>query len=171
MSATEPMMPEEAAASEEDYGPLARPPAPIELAVPEANARRGRILFISNGCVICHQVNGVGGTAAPALDRDGNDSMADPLAFSAAMWRGARAMTALQMMQRGYVIQLDGQDIADLAAFTASAEERSLLTESAITPAMRSWFLTEAHRTEDALRDALEDAGDYPFAPNAPTNE
>jgi mono/diheme cytochrome c family protein len=155
----------------DDMGPLAQPPVAIDLVMPEANARRGRILFIADGCVICHQVNGVGGTAAPALDIMRDDHRVDPLAFAARMWDGAEAMTALQMMQRGYVITLDGQDIADLAAFAASPEERALLTDASVTDEMRSWFLSEPYWTQGEWTDFLETADPYPFDTDLPESE
>ncbi|MEH6647827.1 c-type cytochrome [Sulfitobacter sp.] len=35
------------------------------LMMPEMNAEEGRRLFVSKGCVVCHSINGVGGTDAP----------------------------------------------------------------------------------------------------------
>jgi len=128
---------------------LSKPPAPIQVVMPEVNPRRGRILFITTGCVICHQVNDVGGTAAPQLDRPLSQASVDPLAFSARMWRGASAMSALQSIELGYVIELDGQDIADLAAFAASSEERLLLTLDSVPAAMQDWFLNSPYWRTD----------------------
>jgi mono/diheme cytochrome c family protein len=124
---------------------LAAPPAPIAAQAPDLNARRGRILFVAKGCVICHQVNGVGGEAAPDLSAGEPASEINPLDFSARMWRGAPAMTALQTIELGYVIDLDAQDIADLAAFAASKDEQALLTLSSVGEGMREWFLNEPH--------------------------
>ena len=158
-------------AVEEDFGPLARPPEPIALETPEANARRGRILFITNGCIICHQINGIGGSAAPHLDIAREDRKVDPLEFSGRMWTGAAAMATLQARELGYVIELDGQDIADLAAFAASPEERALLTEASITDEMRGWFLTNSVWTEGVWDDYPDSAEEYPFGRAAPTQE
>ncbi|MEO1240938.1 MAG: c-type cytochrome [Pseudomonadota bacterium] len=120
---------------------LSQPPTPVTVVMPEANPRRGRILFITNGCVICHQINGVGGTAAPSLSQPDSGYTVNPLDFSARMWSGASAMTALQSIELGYVIDLQGQDIADIAAFTASPDERALLTLDSVPVEMRDWFL------------------------------
>lgn len=128
---------------------LARPPAPVNVETPEANARRGRIQFITRGCVICHQVNGVGGEAAPDLSAETAPESVNPLDFSARMWRGAPAMTALQAIELGYVIELEAQDIADLAAFVASPEEQKLLTLESTPEDMRDWFLDEPHWRSD----------------------
>lgn len=124
---------------------LSEPPAPVATAMSEMNARRGRILFIARGCVICHQANGVGGKAAPDLSASAPAASVNPLDFSARMWRGAPAMTALQAIELGYVIELDAQDIADLAAFAASVDEQKLLTIDSVGQEMRTWFLDEPH--------------------------
>ncbi len=124
---------------------LARPPAPVSVEMPEVDPRRGRILFVTNGCVICHQVNGVGGGAAPSLDAPSGGGDVDPLDFAARMWRGADAMAALQSIELGYVIDLDGQDIADLAAFAGSHEEQALLSLETVSAEMREWFLNDPY--------------------------
>lgn len=120
---------------------LSQPPAAVTEAVHEMNARRGRILFATKGCVICHSVNGVGGAAGAPLDAPPGGRTTDPLEFSARIWRGAPAMAALQEIELGYVIELDAQDIADLAAFAASPEEQVLLTYDSIPSPLRDWFI------------------------------
>lgn len=124
---------------------LAAPPAAMEVLWSEPNPRRGRIMFVTRGCVICHQAHGVGGRAAPALDAPAGPPRVDPLEFSARMWRGAPAMTALQSIELGYVIDLDGADIADLAAFAASAEEQSLMTLESVPASLRDWFIDDRY--------------------------
>jgi mono/diheme cytochrome c family protein len=138
-----------AAGAEPAYEPspaeekLAAPPAAMPVDWPEPNARRGRLQFVTRGCVICHQVNGVGGRAAPSLTVAEGEARVSPLDFSARMWRGASAMTALQSIELGYVIDLEAQDIADLAAFAANAEEQSLMTLQSVPESLRDWFLDE----------------------------
>lgn len=140
-----------AALEEREYQPsesdlaLSRPPEPVLAETLNLNPRRGRILFIANGCVICHQVNGVGGKAAPDLSAHEAAKEINPLEFSARMWRGAPAMTALQTIELGYVIDLGAQDIADIAAFAASPEEQKLMTLGSVSEEMRGWFLDEPH--------------------------
>ncbi|OFX00345.1 MAG: hypothetical protein A3E78_02945 [Alphaproteobacteria bacterium RIFCSPHIGHO2_12_FULL_63_12] len=137
--------------SEPAYEPSARdialsqPPTPVFAPTPQMNARRGRILFISNGCVICHRVNGVGGLAAPDLSAVDAPDEVDPLEFSARMWRGAPAMSALQTIELGYVIELSAQNIADLAAFAASPDEQQLLVADSVSDEMRTWFVDERY--------------------------
>lgn len=160
---------EEPATISPERAALASPPKEILAQSLELNPRRGRILFIAKGCVICHQVNGVGGTAAPDLSAQESHAVIDPLEFSSRMWRGAPAMAALQKIELGYVIDLPAQDIADLAAFAASPEEQALLTLSSVGPEMQSWFLNIPHWTsgdwEEYLRrgeriPAFDDDGD-----------
>lgn len=38
------------------------------LMMPSMDAANGRKLFASKGCVVCHEVNGIGGTDAAPLD-------------------------------------------------------------------------------------------------------
>ncbi len=147
---------------------LAEPPAPVLVDMPEVNPRRGRILFVTNGCVICHQVNGVGGAAAPRLDARGDQDAVDPLAFAASMWRGAEAMTALQSVELGYVIELDGQDIADLAAFAGSPDEQALLTLDTVSKEMRDWFLDEPYWLDDEWGDFLRRGSRIPLDDGEP---
>ncbi len=135
---------------------LAQPPAPVVAETPEMNARRGRLQFITRGCVLCHQVNGVGGTAAPDLSATASPATVNALDFSARMWRGAPAMTALQAVELGYVIDLDAQDIADLAAFAASPDEQKLLTEDSIPAEMRDWFMHAPHWHSDDWTEYLQ---------------
>jgi mono/diheme cytochrome c family protein len=126
---------------------LTHPPATVPAEMQEMNARRGRILFTTLGCVICHQVNGVGGAAAAKLDAAPGD-VANPIEFSARIWRGAPAMTALQEMELGYVIELEAQDIADLAAFVASPEEQKLMTYESVPDPLREWFINTPYWKE-----------------------
>src|SRR3546814_3672335 len=66
------------------------------LMMPSMDAARGRQLFASKGCVVCHSVNGVGGENAPPLDASTMSMPMNPFEFAARMWRGAEAMVALQ---------------------------------------------------------------------------
>lgn len=121
----------------------AGPTAPIgsAMSLPIPDAARGRTLFVSKGCVVCHAVNGVGGAAAPALDATEPAGVFDPLDFAARMWKGAWAMSALQEMEFGYVIELTGQDIADLAAFAEHHALQSEFSEDDIPETIRGWTL------------------------------
>ena len=94
------------------------------LMMPTMNAERGRELFASKGCVVCHSINGVGGEEAPMLDGEFMDEVMNPFEFAARMWRGAAAMVALQEDELGGQIDLTGEELADIIAFVHDAEEQ-----------------------------------------------
>ncbi|WP_238367840.1 c-type cytochrome [Mesobacterium pallidum] len=94
------------------------------LMMPTMNAARGRELFASKGCVVCHSVNGVGGEDAPMLDAEFMDDVMNPFEFAARMWRGAGAMVALQEDELGGQIDLTGEELANITAFVHDAEEQ-----------------------------------------------
>ena len=50
----------------------------------------GRKLVASKGCVVCHMVNGIGGTDGAPLDASTVPGMTNPFDFVANMWRGGR---------------------------------------------------------------------------------
>ncbi|MEM9233087.1 MAG: c-type cytochrome, partial [Pseudomonadota bacterium] len=82
------------------------------------DAERGKALFVSEGCVICHSINGVGGQAAPGLDAREWPNEVGAYDFAARMWRGAAVMGDLQRLELGYQIDLTGQELADLTSFS-----------------------------------------------------
>jgi len=127
-----------------------------QMVLPVPDAERGRFLFVSKGCVICHAVNGAGGTAGPALDAADGEAMIDPLAFAARMWRGAEAMAILQSSELGYRIELTGAEIADLAAFAASRSLQGAFSEDDIPEVMRGWTMDEPLPPDD---------GEWPLEP------
>jgi mono/diheme cytochrome c family protein len=98
--------------------------------LPPMDSRRGRELFLSKGCVVCHSVNGVGGRLGPSLDAAAMPRPMDPLGFAARMWRGAPDMVETQRDLLGGAIDLSAQDLADLIAFAYDeAEQRMLKAE------------------------------------------
>lgn len=108
------------------------PPSP-GLTMPVLNPARGRRLFAAKGCVVCHSVNGVGGTSGPKLDYTTTTKPhASPFDFSARIWRGAEAMIALQLRDLGYRIELTGDELGDITAFAHSAREQRKFKESDI---------------------------------------
>ena len=102
----------------------------IGLALPPMNSHRGRELFLGKGCVVCHSVNDVGGTVGPALNAADMPKPMNAFEFAARMWRGAPSMAQMQQDLLGEVINLSGQDLADLVAFVHDeAEQLKLTTE------------------------------------------
>ena len=98
------------------------------LMMPSFDAARGRKLFASKGCVVCHSVNGVGGEDAPPLDAATMERPMNPFEFAAKMWRGADAMIYLQREELGEQIELTGDELSDIIAFSHSLEEQRKFT-------------------------------------------
>ncbi len=95
------------------------------LFLPEMDPAKGRLLFASKGCVVCHSINGVGGVDAPALDASLMPVPMNPFEFAAKMWRGAGAMVAMQQDELGAQIELNGQELANIIAFVHDADEQT----------------------------------------------
>ncbi|MDX1608525.1 MAG: c-type cytochrome [Halofilum sp. (in: g-proteobacteria)] len=105
----------------------------IGLAVPPMDPHRGRELFVSKGCVVCHRVNGVGGRIGPSLNAADMPVPMNAFEFAARMWRGADAMIEMQQRLFGDQIELSGQELADLVAFAHDEREQKKL-EAAQVP-------------------------------------
>ena len=103
----------------------------------QANAARGRALFVSKGCVACHAINESGGTTGPPLDLESAPGEADPLDFVARMWRGAEAMVMMQQSLFGVQLDFTAQELADIIAFAHDPEEQRKFSEADVPPAMR----------------------------------
>ncbi len=98
------------------------------LVLPRMDSANGRLLFASKGCVVCHSVNYVGGVDAPMLDAEFMDQPMNPFDFAANMWRGAETMVIMQREELGYVIQISGQELADIIAFVHDPQEQLLFS-------------------------------------------
>jgi len=110
----------------------------IGLALPPMDSHRGREVFLEKGCVVCHSVNNVGGKVGPSLNAADMPRPMNAFEFAARMWRGAPAMAQMQADLLGEVIDLNGQDLADLVAFAHDGEEQSELTDEQIPPQFRN---------------------------------
>jgi cytochrome c len=120
-----------------DHGMMgsAMPHMPRGLVMPEMNAERGRELFGSKGCVVCHAVNDIGGHHTP-LDAATMPMPMNPFEFAAKMWRGAEPMIFLQREELGYVIDLTGDELADIIAFVHDEEEQRRFSRDDFPPEM-----------------------------------
>ena len=98
------------------------------LVLPNMSSSRGRELFATKGCAVCHSVNGVGGEDAPTLDAIDMPGPMNVFEFSARMWRGAPAMVVMQEDELGEFISLTGDELADLVAFAHDKEEQAKFT-------------------------------------------
>jgi len=101
----------------------------VELLLPSMDPVRGRHLFASTGCVLCHSINCIGGTDAPVLDWSTMKGPMNPFDFAARMWFGALAMIAMQPSELGMQIQLSGQELADITAFAYDPDEQATFSK------------------------------------------
>lgn len=104
----------------------------VGLGMPPMNSHAGRELFVSKGCVVCHSVNGVGGTVGPSLDAEDMPQPMNAFEFAARMWRGAPAMVQMQQAVFGETIDLSGQDLANIIAFAHDGAEQAELSDEQI---------------------------------------
>lgn len=116
----------------------------MSVIVPQIDAQRGRRLFVTKGCFICHSVKGVGGKAAPNLDATSKSRAIDVLGFVARMWKGAPLMYELQSMELGYRIELERDEIADLAGFVGDARAQEGFSKEEIPEVVQEWMVNQA---------------------------
>lgn len=109
----------------------------IGLVVPPMDSERGALAFMEKGCVVCHSVNGVGGEIGPSFDAADMPAPMNAFEFAARMWRGAPAMAQMQEDLLGEIIDLSGQDLADLVAFAHDEAEQRDLKREEIPPRFR----------------------------------
>ena len=113
-----------------------------------SNSARGKQLFVNKGCVVCHSINGAGGDAGPALDIDPSVRKIDVFGFAARMWKGAEEMVALQVMEVGFTIELNGQQLAHLAHFLHDYEAQKTFGDEDIPAIVRQLLEAEKRRKE-----------------------
>ncbi|MEQ1523401.1 MAG: c-type cytochrome [Aestuariivirga sp.] len=92
-------------------------PASSGLVLPKMDPKRGRELFVSKGCVVCHAVNGVGGGYAAPLDASTMDPAMNPFEFFARMWQGTKPMIAMQEEKMEQQVELTAEELGDIVAF------------------------------------------------------
>lgn len=139
------VLPAPAPAAEDGAAPPGKGPSLLSprgpaLLLPQLDSARGRQLFLNKGCVVCHSVNGVGGTMGPPLDASGSPPYVNPFAFAARMWRGAEAMIALQKRDLGFRIELTGDELGDLTAFANDRSEQAKLRSEDIPEIVKRWL-------------------------------
>ncbi len=105
------------------------------LAIPKMDPERGKLLFVSKGCVACHAVNGIGGEDAPSLDATTMHEVMNPFDMAARMWRGAPAMIyAQEESMEGGQILFTGRELADIIAFLHSKEVQENFSKADLSP-------------------------------------
>jgi len=100
--------------------------------LPPMDSEHGREVFLDKGCIVCHSVNGVGGEIGPSLNAADMPQPMNAFEFAARMWRGAPVMAEMQQDLLGEMINLTGQDLADIVAFTHDEVEQAELSSSQI---------------------------------------
>ena len=96
------------------------------------NPQRGRELFVSKACVVCHAINGVGGQDAAPLDASTMDPAGNPFEFFARMWLGTKPMIAIQEERIGHQVELTADELADIVAFIHDAAMQKSFSEQEI---------------------------------------
>lgn len=100
----------------------------LGLVLPPMDSERGKEIFLDKGCVVCHSVNGVGGEIGPSLNAADMPEPMNAFEFAARMWRGAPVMAEMQEDLLGAMIDLSGQDLADIVAFAHDEAEQKELS-------------------------------------------
>jgi len=98
--------------------------------IPAFDPAKGRKLFGSKGCVVCHSINGVGGEDAPDLSAANMEKPMNAFEFAARMWRGAPAMIAMQEDELDAQIELNGEELAAIIAFAHDAKEQAKFSKA-----------------------------------------
>ncbi len=81
------------------------------------NPRRGRELFTSKRCTICHAIAGRGGRVGPDLVNAGRELVRSASEVAALMWNHSQGMTAAFERQGLERASFSGQEMADIIAY------------------------------------------------------
>jgi len=107
------------------------------LLLPMMDAQRGKLLFVSKGCVMCHSINGVGGTDAPKLDASTMPGPMNPLDFAAKMWNHSAGMVAMQIAELGGQVHFSGDELGDIIAFSHDEAVQRTFSKQDLPPSVR----------------------------------
>lgn len=88
---------------------------------PAGDAERGRELFATEHCLMCHQVGGAGGVIGPPLDHVGGHGM--PIEIATAMWNHGPAMLEALRATDIQRPALTESELRDLIAFLDRAAD------------------------------------------------
>jgi cytochrome c2 len=84
---------------------------------PPGNPATGRQLFTAKRCVVCHQVDGIGGVVGPNLDHLAQ--FGSPIFVASAMWNHGPRMSEAMRARRIERPTFTGHELRDLIAFLA----------------------------------------------------
>lgn len=110
----------------------AETPVATNLVLPKTNSKKGRELYVSKGCIVCHAINSVGGGAAAPLDAATMDPSMNPFEFFARMWLGTEPMLAMQKDKMGKQVEITTQELADIVAFVHDAQAQNSFSAAEI---------------------------------------
>jgi mono/diheme cytochrome c family protein len=97
---------------------------PVQIAIVPGDPGNGAALFADKGCIQCHSFNGRGGSVAPDLARQSDESHS-PSRLAAELWNHIPMMWAkLKDADRGMPL-MSSVDTADLFAYFYSLESRA----------------------------------------------
>lgn len=97
--------------------------------------------------MVCHAINGVGGTDAPDISATAMQPGMNPFELVAKMWNHSQGMIAMQESELGEQITFEnGQQIADIVAFLHDADEQASFSEQDIPDNIKDLM----HADEDA---------------------
>ena len=130
------------------------------LVIPLMNPQRGKVLFVSKGCIACHSINGVGGHDAPSMDAHRNMGLVNPFDFAARLWNHAPAMIAAQEEAIGEQIYFTGDELADIIAFVHNDEAQHQFTEADLTLKARE-LMHHDHGGKTAPEKHAEEIGHH----------
>jgi cytochrome c len=97
---------------------------PIQITIVPGDSSRGAGLFVEKGCVECHSFNGRGGSIAPDLARQSDESNS-PAKLAAELWNHSPMMWARLKGEDRTMPFMSSVDTADLFAYFYSLESRA----------------------------------------------
>lgn len=103
-----------------------------KLIFPAFDAAFGRQLFASKGCVVCHEVNGIGGTDGPSMSYGKYDTPVNAMEVASDLWEKASIMIPMQESELGAQIKLSPEELSAIIAFLASPTEQAKFAKDQI---------------------------------------
>ncbi len=95
-----------------------------QLVFPPFDPAIGHKVFAEKGCVVCHQMNGIGGEDGPDLTYGAYDTPINAMEVASDLWEKAAIMIPMQEDELGGQIELSPEELAGLIGFLASPEEQ-----------------------------------------------
>ncbi len=103
-----------------------------ELIFPAFDAALGGKLFATKGCVVCHEVNGIGGTDGPSMAYGKYDTPVNAMEVASDLWEKASIMIPMQEDELGAQIELSPEELSAIIAFLASPVEQAKFSKADI---------------------------------------